>query len=113
MTNTLYIFKNSLEEIEKQAEHLSHQLQKDLVEGLETYEKHQFQQNKIMLKKGNDVWIKLSQDKQLLTSAREDYITSMNTFTLARKKKADKASKRERAGSDLSNGSHNTNSSSH
>ena len=44
-------------------------------------------------------------------NAKDEYISTMNTFTLIKKKKEDKAmKKRERAGSDMSNSSLNTNS---
>jgi len=95
----LFNCKLSLDETIRIIDNVSVAIQGDLVDGLDSHEKNYLTSNKAMLKRGQEVWNKLQNDRAQLQHAKEEYIHVMNNYTHAKKKAEEKRAKKERKAS--------------
>lgn len=106
LSGCLFKQKNSIDDMIRNTETISQNFQKDMVEGLEIFEKHYSTTNKAMLKRGHDIWVKLTNERQSLIESQEDYVSAMNHLTVVKRRRDAKAQKkRDRANSDLGSAS--------
>ena len=103
LSSCLFNSKLSMDEVIKSIDSISSSFQKEMIDGLDIYEKTYSTQGKAMLKRAQDTWNKMNQDKLILANQKEEYLNAMNTLTVVKKKRDDKVNKkRDRANSDIS-----------
>ena len=59
----------------------SNQIQVDMVDGLDLYEKHYSKETKVMLKEAQEIWDKAYQDRTHMLWSKEEYLSSMHTYS--------------------------------
>lgn len=96
----LFNCKLSLDETIRIIDNVSVAIQGDLVDGLDSHEKTYLASNKALIKRGQEVWNKLQNDKAQLQHAKEEYIHQMNSYTHAKRKMEEKQAKKDRKMSD-------------
>lgn len=59
----------------------TNQIQVDLVDGLDLYEKHYSKESKTMLTEAQEIWEKVYGDRTHMLWSKEEYLSSMHTYS--------------------------------
>lgn len=103
MSSALFNSKLCMDEVIKGFESISTEYSKEMIDSLETYEKNYSTQSRALLKRAQDTWNKMNQDKLIMINQREEYLNAMSNLSVVTRKREEKLQKKhDRANSDMS-----------
>lgn len=71
------------------------QMQVDLIDGLDLYEKHYSKENESMSKQAQAIWEKMYNDRTNMIWSKEEYLSSMHTYQTLKDKVEEVGSKQK------------------